>query len=307
MSFSRLFPTGKAFGDKFAASELTQLDIDHANALDKTNDTVSGTINWANGSKIVAKSGARVEYETGSVQELKTGSTTIVRPNATIRLDPGGTINSAGLLTGTLSVNNPGSQIVTSSGGRFVLGDNDWVQFSVARTRSIEYYLAHLGHIKSSGTGTFAITYDGSSIFGVKSLTAANGSFDFILPHGHSGATLNSVDVWFYASSGHVALPAGQPSLAVQRSSAWTQYDPVVAGVYLSTSVIQQNAAPTLASYNGKIQKMTYVCNQNNVLDYSQYHYLVTVYDEGSTNALPGNNYVKVVMNFSNITDTHFA
>lgn len=49
MAFTRVKPSGWAFGERLTSAQMNSLDIDHSNSLDKTGDTIgsSAVVTWA--------------------------------------------------------------------------------------------------------------------------------------------------------------------------------------------------------------------------------------------------------------------
>jgi hypothetical protein len=119
----------------------------------------------------------------------------------------------------------------------------------------------------------------------------------------HSGATLGEVTVRFFVGQDHPAVPAVLPTLNVWRLTKGT-----VAGALLAASSV---VLPTPASGSdyfagGAMQSLTLVCTQNNVLDATQYQYVISLIDENGANALTSNLYVGASLALSGITSLAF-
>lgn len=302
MTFSRIRPLGWGFGNKLSSAEENQMDINLSKAVDKTGDTITGTETLASGSKIVMKSGSEFKAEFGATTNFY--GYTYLKSGARLSFDPGGLIEGTPTLNGILTVDGMGHSIATSAGGRFVLGDNDWVEFSTSRSYSKIINLMTLGPVGSLGTWVPEVSVF-AAYSGFKSTTTGS-TFVAELPPLHLGATLDSVDLWFLAKNGHVALPANQPKFYAVRRTKFVQYNPISFAQDLSSGGPVMNAAPNVGSYNNVLQRIRYVCNQNNVVSDPNYVYCISVFDEDGANALAGNIYLAVGLNYTNIPDTRF-
>lgn len=105
MSFSRSKTGGWATNEKLSSAQMNSLDIDHANALDKTGDTINaGTI-------IVSGSGLLLASVDGAVQATTHG----------------------GIQSGAVG----GIESAVPGGIQLSGGSTDWVAFNPARTRTL--------------------------------------------------------------------------------------------------------------------------------------------------------------------------
>lgn len=105
----------------------------------------------------------------------------------------------------------------------------------------------------------------------------------------HDLATVLSVTCWMVAAT-HVSLPNPQPSMYIARSSVLGSG----AITYLSSSPQQFAGFGTVGAYNngGSPVSFTYNCNQNQVVDRSNYRYLIALIDENTGGGvLAGNQY----------------
>jgi len=116
------------------------------------------------------------------------------------------------------------------------------------------------------------------------------------------GATLSSVSISFGVANPHFGVPT-LPTLSVQRISQAA--NSVV--VALSTSDPQSftpapgSAAAWFAS--GFTQQLIYTCNQNNVIDNTQYVYIMTLRDESGANSIAGNTYATYKLNYTAVAN----
>lgn len=314
MSFTRVRPLGWSFGDKLASAEATQIDLNVSRAVDKTvaGDTIAGPLTWASGASIVMNNGSSQVFQSGSGLFFNTGSATFTT-GSTLNMQPLSTLNfSSSRITGNAEL--LGSIVVsgtgffqTSSGGRFILGDNDWPQFSSTRTRTVMCPLANLNPRLISGTISINFITIGDFL-SIKDEDAFAGSiFTCNFPESsmHNGATLSSVELWFYAPT-KASLPANFPGCRVFRTDLFTDLAAPTGTSALSTTATQEFPAVSLASYNGKMHKLVYSCNQNNVIDTSKYMYGILVIDESSGGAAPGNLFTHCVFTYTNIANMRF-
>ena len=136
MSFSRAKPDAWAVNEELTSAQINQLDVDHANALDKTGDTLANTI------EVV--SGGRWNMRTGSL----------------IKLWDGASIEVTG--TAGVTVSGAGASLVVTQ-GFFTVG--------VAGTATIQCLLT-----ASGGVSTSTIAASGASTFSGNVIMQGTGS-----------------------------------------------------------------------------------------------------------------------------------
>ncbi|MRG98200.1 hypothetical protein [Polyangium spumosum] len=112
MSFTRIKPGGWAVNEKLTSAQQNQLDIDHANAVDKTGDTVEGLITFQGGGGITIATGGFLTISGGSLNISGAGNSINLLSGASLTTDAtspvsfGGTLSVAGATTlGALTVN----------------------------------------------------------------------------------------------------------------------------------------------------------------------------------------------------------
>ena len=207
MSFTKINPPGWASGDTLTHTQITALDTDHANAVDKTGDTVTGAVAFGAGSSLtiaagitatVSDGGALVVAGTETISgtaNVATGGALTVQSGASFTLNTGSSNSFRELVTVTKSAGANGT-IQTASGGRFVLGDSDWVQMSSAR--ALTGKSIHFGAITlPQGTTGWQTTLQGLQS------TAAGATIQFpVQRHLMDGATLATVDIYVYPAPG---------------------------------------------------------------------------------------------------------
>jgi hypothetical protein len=276
---------GWALGALVTSAQINQLDIDHANALDKTSagDTLSGQISIQGG--------------VGSPMIAAGISGSLGNPSIAFGFPFGGS-------TPSLAVGITSGLVTTAAGGiQLAGGVNDWPTFSSTRSQNISQAIQPLGGVYAgwiqSGLKAIGNNSDSTGAGFVAPLTAL-----------HNGGTLNNVVAYFVVGASHAAVPANLPTINVVRV-------PLAAGVgvvpqyqALSSSAIQ-TFSPTpgtgAAWYaSGDIQAMTYACNQNNVIDTVNYQYLMAITDEFGANSHFGNLYFGVTCQHGSIADMRF-
>jgi hypothetical protein len=115
-----------------------------------------------------------------------------------------------------------------------------------------------------------------------------------------NGATLSSVNIWMTVVA-HSTVPAEMPSANLSRLLL-NHGAPVLDN--LSSSVTESFPTPGSGSLyhdSGNVQFFTFTCNQNNVIDTSQYIYVLTLVDENGLNSVAGNAYYAFSLNYTNV------
>lgn len=280
MSFTRVNSGGWAVGASFTSAQANQLDADHASALDKSlaGDTLVGAVGMAATSSIkVSSSGAQIVSQV-----------------------PGGISAS---VAGGIYSGFPGGIALTG-------GANDWPTFGLSggspRTCTKVLSLQYVA-LSSNWTNT---------VLGVSSQGVIGGGMttaQFVqIPSVIHKATLSQVAVVFTVGVSHSNVPANLPTIQVTRTTVNTisgTTAPTI--VSLSSTAIQSFGASGIppvpgtgaAWYaSGNVQNLIYVCNQNNVIDSSQYSYGISLVDENGANSATGNFYFAVMLAYTNIT-----
>lgn len=269
MTFARVNPGGWAVGAQLTSGQQNQLDIDHANALDKSaaGDTLLGVVTiGGGGAQIVANSANAVE------STFTSGITTNV--------------------AGGISSQAVGGIILRG-------GATDWVTFFPSRTRTL-WVPPH----SRSGNTAWGNSQGFPVVFGPGTISQEL----FFLPGLHQGATLSSLVVAIQVFDTHAGgVPSNLPTASVIRM-------PFV-GAGLSTQALSTTAVQSFspapgsgaAWYNGNNwQFWTYTCNQNNVIDTTQFTYAVLLVDENGANSHSTNSYGGFFLNYSGITSSQF-
>ena len=172
--------------------------------------------------------------------------------------------------------------VKTQSGGKLVLGNNDFPTFSASRTRTI--VMPIVPAMQGFGSG---VDSDADPTFGCLRTLCNLAGTKIVVPipkrYLHNGATLSTVTLAFRIGQPHGAPPGVQPGMTVLRVSTSG-----VSAALNSTALLQMSAANADAYYfKGNAQTLAYTCNQNNVIDTTQYQYVFTWTEEAG--AIPNN------------------
>lgn len=196
----------------------------------------------------------------------------------------------------------------TESGGRLVLGDDDYVQVTPPRAHTV--LVPFVRGVQISADLASCLEYSLDPV-GLRIVSVPSGTPQIYLPIPaeamHDGATLASATVRFRVGQEHAQVPSPQiPGFYIARfalghaSSAALSSNPVLIAQF------GLHPVPTTADAyyaGGAVQAMSIDCDQNNVIDVSSYSYLAVFADEYGTGSLPGNVYHSLELHFTNITD----
>jgi hypothetical protein len=242
-----------AVGEKLTSAQINQLDADHVKSLDKTGDTIDGGL---------------------------------------IQVNLGGEIRSnteGGLSTATASgvkINAAGGLLINSTGGLTLFGSTNWPTFfstrTVTRSHPFNPYIG-TGWTMSAG-GSLSVT----SLYTTGPGTASSAFCD-ITPFVHDGATLNSVTIDFAVTLAHPSIASMVlPKANVARTTLGAGQS-ATNGVSLSSggAVTLPTPGSAAAYVNSNLsQSLVFTCDQNNVIDKSQYKYTLIMADENGTNSV---------------------
>jgi hypothetical protein len=254
------------------------------------NMTSSGIFNLESGATFNVQPGGLLQVVTGGAAlQVGSGSSLNMQPGSNLYLDNCSTMIISG--TTTLSA----SATLTTSGTAFLtMGSGSTLTMSSGSTLNIH------GTFKSDSFAAWNVlpgrimiesttsgypvsgTWTGAPQFVYDN--AAGGIWAQQLQRTHNGATLVQIIVGLAVGTGHSNVPANRPSLSLVRY-AWNNmfaYEP------LSTTDPQvfPNPGSGSAYYAGGAQQsMTYVCNQNNVIDNTTYIYALLITDESGANS----------------------
>ena len=173
--------------------------------------------------------------------------------------------------------------VTTKSGGKLVLGNNDWPTFSATRSRRLTMPILPQVINCSALNG---IDADVSPTYGcLRSLTLSGSKIIVPIPKRfmHNGATLATATLAWRVGQPHGIVPVPTPTLGLYRITT--------AGVSTalnSTPTVSVVAATADAYYNkGNAQTLLYTTNQNNVVDPATYTYAFVWTEEAG--AIPNN------------------
>jgi hypothetical protein len=289
MAFTRVNPGGFSIGAQLTSSQMNNLDADHANALDKTvaGDQLAGVVTMA--------STAALKVNTAGAQILTSVSAGIKATAANgIEIAAAGALQLDGSST-------PYFPTFLSSIGRTIVspGDAGFMIASAIQTQGI---------VPAAFSATTAANVD--PIHGGMSPAVVNGgsaqvwSYFVPLRQLHNGATLATADLYMIGASAHSALPQTMPAFGLFRASVTTAG---AAAVSLNSGAqfIADTSTP-VANYKVS-HHWTFTCNQNNVIDTTQYAYFAIIWDEGGTNSQAGNIYSGLALGYTTIADMRFA
>ena len=133
MTFSRIKPVGWQVNEKLTSPQMTQLDIDHANAVDKTGETaglgggVTGEIEWLSGSSIVIDTGAIINMNGGTFDSNIVFNSALTTPTL-LQASPAsdlavGALNFQGAdAFSSASIHQNGGNVIISTGNATGIG-----------------------------------------------------------------------------------------------------------------------------------------------------------------------------------------
>lgn len=174
----------------------------------------------------------------------------------------------------------------TTSGGRVILGDNDYP--TLKTPLSVARCLPLLFQVNSGIAWTTDLNYSINASIG------ANGSVD-IGSELIDGMTLASVDV-FIVVAPHTLVPQALPNLAVDRVTLTTGAQTALASQRIATP-----ASPNAWYNNNEVQSFNLPVGA--VVDRTQYGYFLSVLDESGANAVVGNQWHVVRLNMTGMVD----
>lgn len=279
MAFTRVKPTNWAANEKLTSTQMNQLDTNVANALDKTGDSLTGTIVFSStgalsgdvdfdGSAIVSfKSGSETAFESGATATVESGASVVVEGYISSNTANGIRTSTAGGIrsnaAGGIRSNTPGG--IDLSGGA-----SDHITVTPARTRPVvrnasASFMGGAAEWTQSAASLGNIDYvrhDGTS--------ASNAHFD--VP-ALDGTTLVSLTLYFKTSTTYSGLPSTPPDVTLYRQAGNST---TTASLYSSGAVAY--SLSTLAAWNDSATKtITITCDQNNVIDAGTYSYTLNV------------------------------
>lgn len=305
MAFSRINSGGWSTGQKLTSAQITALDIDHANALDKTTagDTLSGAIAMSASTARINVSGS-AQINANNANAINANASAGITANALASIESTVTAGIQSNAVGGINSNiAAGIQSGAVGGIQLSGGSSDWPTFSSNRNRVVTYPVAGALWISTNWT-------QANFPFGI--LGTASASFPASIPisHPHHGSTIASVTMFVAVGTNHTGVPTNLPAILVQRVSSQVGVSYGASIDDLATTTRQAFPTPGSGSAwtaSNEIQSWTYTTSQNNVVDTSQYAYYIVLYDENGTNAISGSNiYPFFQVHYTNIANMAF-
>lgn len=297
--FSRVNPAGWGVGDKLKSTQMNPLDIDHANALDKTTagDTLSGAIAMASTAAINANFGGNIAANVpGAIVGAAAGSLASVVPGG-VGLAGGDTDWPAFYNSSNLALPAPRERVLWVPGDRCI-GVSYNIGGAAATTVNLGITSAPFVVDGAGGAGPYILNgFFETSI--VNSGGAPRYAYYLPLTQLHNGATLSAASLYMVGATSHTSLPANMPAVSLYRAGA--------GGIASLVSGTPYTLDPTsvLATYKTTHQ-IPVTTNQNNVIDTTQYSYFALIYDESGANAEAFNTYYGMALLYVGINDMHF-
>jgi hypothetical protein len=302
MTFQRINPSTWSLGAQLRSSQLNQLDIDHANAADKTtaNDTVAGVWTLGGGTGSMAFSGSSGGIQANIAGAIKANASAAISSTAVGGIELNGTANDWITYTQphTKNVSVPCSRIVPLYGAENPL-------FPIGTVGTLAFTAQASGNINIVGAA-FTTNAHGTNYPSYYFLPLLSGS------HVYHGATLSLVTMRFFPNPTHGltgSLP-NMPGIGLFRSKF--DYSVVNQSLY-SQNYAQLSGVTSLAQYNSGGGSLfstatgftaSFVPDQNNVIDTANYGYFAVLWDECGANSLAGGTFQFVGLTNSNITSS---
>jgi hypothetical protein len=139
---------------------------------------------------------------------------------------------------------------------------------------------------EDSGHQSYSSTFDLSDGFGQRQSPA------YVRLRPHDGATLTSVTVTFRVGYPHTQLPTTMPQVGIAKYDAAGNFlgslTSAAAGANAAGLIPVAKPSSAAAWYkNGAPQQITITCDQNNVIDVSQYFYKLVLVEEAGLTGYP--------------------
>ncbi len=340
MSFTRVNVAGWSSGAELTSSQQNQLDIDHANALDKTTagDTLSGVVALASTAELnLQYPGNVVVNGTGAIQVLA-GQGVQVQAGGSIAVVAGGKVVGSGPDTiiaaaaGAISGDVAGGVAATVAGGvssgidggiALTGSSADWPTFgaggSAPRGRLVQVGLD--GPVAMTSVPVATVGY-GTNFLPSQTSPAQNpqtvcGGFVTQVVSASDTAgyayyiplrLLNCINNGGVLSSvtltliptPHTSMPSFMPRFGVFAIESGNAMSGRLS--LNSGSNFSVDASANVTAYNAP-HVITYTCNQNNEIDTEIYQYFLAIIDEGDTaNAEPAGYFQGILLIYTGIT-----
>lgn len=225
-------------------------------------------------------------------------------PTLPIVVGGAGLINDTGGFNGSYE-----GGVLTSNGGRLLLGDNDWPLLPGTRSKTV---VVPLLATRFDAPNAYQLEASTGVGIGLRTPYGVTNSFypQFGIPsrYMHHNATLSSAVLTVRVQTPVLTVPANLPGFWLSRLSRPRTV--LSGGEQLKSTAagLQLLAAPgTADAYYaaGAAQAITMTCNQNNLVDTTAYSYLLTLQTPSlgfDTNFI----FHSLTLNFTNIGDLRF-
>jgi hypothetical protein len=286
MSFTRVNPGGWSVNAQLGSSQMNSLDIDHANALDKSTagDQLAGVVTMA--------------------------------ATAAVRVNTAGAFIRSEIAGGITSNIAAGIQSGIAGGIQLTGGASDWETFSATRSRTLTVPAQDVAGMSTAAltagntAGSFTpyassgpLLNPNNGGFQTQVVSASASAWTYYLPirQLHNGATLASATLYMQGASGHSNLPAVMPAFGLFRFSSLTSgsWNMMGSPFYVS------DTTAVVATYK-TVHSWTFTCTAANVIETTQYYYAVLIWDECSTNSAPANVYYGLTLSYTGIANMAF-
>lgn len=272
MAFSRIKPGNWAVNEELTSAQMNSLDIDHANAVDKTGDVLtSGTIQLTSAAKIQAS------IHDSIVSSTDSGISTTVSHGVSIGNDTGLVLEGATCwpaFRATRSYSRVIPPVITS-----ISGSAGWTADGIL--------------VSGPGAAGPSVSFEIMDPHHGATITTLDVVFAVGASHSAVPATLPAVNIYRVQSATTLNVPLASPdSLSSAGSGGYAFFPTPGSGA---------------AYYNsGNFQKWTFTADQNAVIDRSKYRYVVVLTDEGGSNSHPNNRYMYFVVTYTAIANMQF-
>lgn len=267
MTFPRVNPGSWAVNDKLTSTQQNQLDIDHANAVDKTGDTISGTVNLAGFGKISAN------IHDSCISTVDAGISTNVARGISINNDTGLVLEGATCWP-SFRTTRAYYDIIDPRPQPGVTGWN-LSNYALTGPASVDQAVIFFRPHHGSTITTIDVVFN---------VGVSHASVPAVLPK-IGVKRVNDADIALVG-----AAPAGTVDLYSGGQATFVPTPGTGASWYAS----------------GNKQTWSVTCDQNNVVDRTKYRYFIQLIDENGANSASGNLYYSFRINYTAIPNMQF-
>jgi hypothetical protein len=214
---------------------------------------------------------------------------------------------SAGVARGIASGVARGIESETPGGIALNGGAPDYITY--VTTRQVTRNVALAGPASTAGvsigTGWSEGNINGAALIGGALTNVLLVPLNRMLSGDLNGSTLINATLVFAVGQSHSGVPAAMPGFNILRQA--TAATSAVSGISLFTGGFQTMASPgTGAAWyaSGNMQNFATSVNQHNLIDLTSYVYYLFLVDESGSNALSGNYYFSLLLNFEGISNS---